>query len=127
MARIALIVAILSASVLAISISSQTKKDTSQIPRAGVNGVGVPACAYCPLPEYTDEARKAKIEGKVVVKAVVTASGRAVDISILRGLGSGLDEKAIEAVKKWSFKPASDSNGHPIAVAVPMEVTFHLI
>jgi protein TonB len=126
MSRCALVVATFSAFFLAASISSQTKKDNPQIAQAGVNGVGVPACAYCPLPEYTDQARKARIEGQVLVQAVVTADGRAENVSIRQGLGSGLDEKAIEAVKKWRFKPAHNAQGHPTAVVVPMHVTFRL-
>jgi TonB family protein len=78
------------------------------------------------LPEYTEQARKARIEGTVVVHAIVTVDGRAENISVTKGLGSGLNEKAIEVVKKWRFNPARDSAGHPVAVTVPMDVTFRL-
>ena len=126
MARVFLVALAFSAFFLAIPGSSQTKTGAPQIARPGVNGVTVPACTYCPLPEYTNQARKARIQGTVVVQAVVTVDGRAEHISVVRGLGSGLDEKAIEAVKKWRFNPARDADGHPVAVAVPMEVTFRL-
>ena len=111
---------------LAVPGFPQTKTGAPQIARPGVNGVTVPACRYCPSPEYTNQARKARIQGTVVLQAVVTVDGRAEDISVMRGLGSGLDEKAIEAVKKWHFNPARDADGHPVAVAVPMDVTFRL-
>jgi periplasmic protein TonB len=105
---------------------SQTKTEAPPIPRAGVNGVTVPSCVYCPVPDYSEEGRNAKVQGTVVVQVVVTVDGRAERASVVRGLGSGLDEKAIEAVKKWRFKPAHDSDGHPVAVRVPMEVTFRI-
>jgi protein TonB len=119
-------VVVLALSVLAISVSSQTKSTDSQLARPGVNGVTKPACVYCPVPDYTDQARKDKVEGAVVVQAVVTVQGRAENISVVRGLGSGLNEKAVDIVQKWRFKPAQTSDGHPVAVSVPMEVTFRL-
>jgi protein TonB len=111
---------------LAIAGFSHTTMGAAQVARPGVNGVTVPACTYCPLPEYTHQARKARIQGTVVVQALVTVDGRAENVSVTKGLAPGLDEKAIEAVKKWRFRPAQDANGHAVAVTVPMEVTFRL-
>ena len=96
------------------------------IARPGVNGVTVPRCVYCPSPSFTDEARRAKINGSVVLQVVVTASGRAENISVLRKLGYGLDQNAIETVKAWQFKPASGPDGNPISTIVPIEVTFRI-
>jgi len=94
--------------------------------RAGVNGVGVPVCLYCPIPQYSDEARKAKYQGTVVLQVTITTDGRAVNISVVKGPGLGLEEKAIEAVKGWKFKPAVGPGGKPVATIVPIEVTFRL-
>jgi len=94
--------------------------------RAGVNGVGTPMCIYCPDPLYSDEARKAKYQGTVVLNVIVTADGRATDIHVAKGPGLGLEEKAIEAVRTWRFKPALGPNGRPVAVYIPIEVTFRL-
>ncbi len=94
--------------------------------RAGVNGVGTPTCIYCPDPLYSDEARKAKYQGTVVLYVIITADGRAVDIHVAKGPGLGLEEKAIEAVRTWRFKPALGPNGRPVAVSIPIEVTFRL-
>ena len=96
--------------------------------RAGVNGVGLPACLYCPAPEYTDKARAAKLSGSIVLEALITADGRAENISIVKGheLGLGLDESAIRTVAEWRFKPASGPDGKPVAVTVPLEVTFRI-
>ena len=94
--------------------------------RAGVWGVGVPTCTHCPIPDYTDKARAAGIQGAVVLQVVITTEGRAVNISVIRGPGMGLEEKAIEAVKSWKFRPAIGRDGHPVATLVPIEVTFRL-
>jgi periplasmic protein TonB len=94
--------------------------------RAGVNGVGVPVCLYCPIPQYSDEARKAKYQGTVVLQVTITTDGRAINISVVKGPGLGLEEKAIEAVKGWKFKPAVGPSGRPVPTIVPIEVTFRL-
>ena len=78
---------------LLAACSTATKPTAPQLPRAGVNGVTIPTCDYCPAPEYSEAARKAKLEGNVTVQATVTTDGRAENISILQGLGSGLDQK----------------------------------
>jgi protein TonB len=94
--------------------------------RAGVNGVGTPTCIYCPDPLYSDEARKAKYQGTVVLNVIITADGRATDIHVAKGPGLGLEEKAIEMVRTWRFRPALGPNGRPVAVSIPIEVTFRL-
>ncbi|HKV24842.1 MAG TPA: energy transducer TonB [Candidatus Acidoferrum sp.] len=94
--------------------------------RAGVNGVGVPECIYCPPPLYSDDARKAKYMGSVVLQVTVTADGRAVNISIVKDPGMGLGEKAVESVRTWRFRPAVGPNGKIVPVIVPIEVTFRL-
>jgi len=94
--------------------------------RAGVNGVGIPECIYCPAPQYSDDARKAKYMGSVVLQITVTADGRAVNISIVKDPGMGLGEKAVEAVRTWRFRPATGPSGKVVPVVVPIEVTFRL-
>lgn len=96
------------------------------VAKSGVGGVGVPACTYCPVPNYTDEMRAAKFEGTVVLEVVVTTEGRATNISVKKAARSGLDEAAIEAVRSWKFRPAIGPDGQPVAALVPIEVTFRL-
>ncbi len=96
-------------------------------PGAGTNGYGEPTCLYCPQPAFSDEAVKAKYQGVVVLRAIVTADGRATNISVNKGLGVGLDEKAIEAVRNWRFNPARGPDGRPAATTVLIEVTFRLL
>jgi len=95
--------------------------------RAGVNGVGQPACIYCPNPDYSDEARKAKYQGSVVLDVIVTADGRVMDPRVLKGPGLGLEEKAIAAVKNWRMRPATGPNGRPVSCRVNIEVVFRLL
>jgi TonB family protein len=77
-------------------------------------------------PEYSEEARKKRIEGTMVLNLVVDASGSATQIAVLRPLGMGLDERAVKAVSKWKFVSGQKS-GKPIAVQAQVEVTFHLL
>ncbi len=91
------------------------------------NGVSMPACVYCPNPQYTEEAKKKKVEGKVVLAAVIDPSGRAEKIWEVRGLSDGLTEQAIEVVRQWRFKPAQDSKGNAVTVMVPLDVAFRLM
>ncbi|MFZ3214808.1 MAG: energy transducer TonB [Candidatus Acidiferrales bacterium] len=93
---------------------------------AGTGGYGYPACIYCPQAQYSDEAVKAKYQGTVTLVAIITADGKATDIQVLKGLGLGLDEKAIEAVRTWRFRPAAGPSGRPAPVRQTIEVTFHL-
>ena len=88
-------------------------------------GVSAPKQIYAPDPDYSEEARKAKYQGVCVLYVVIGPDGKPRDIRVARTLGLGLDEKAMEAVKTWRFEPAM-KDGKPVAVAVNIEVTFHL-
>jgi TonB family protein len=89
-------------------------------------GVTSPQILHQVDPEYSEEARKAKYNGTVLLKIVVDATGRVRDVQVVRGVGLGLDEKAIEAVNKWKFKPGM-RNGVPVAVSATIEVNFRLL
>ena len=77
-------------------------------------------------PEYSEEARKAKYSGSVMLSIVVGTDGLASDVQVVKSLGMGLDEKAIEAVKKWRFKPGLNK-GVPVRVKAQIEVNFRLL
>jgi len=83
-------------------------------------------CKYCPDPTYSDEARKAKLQGSVTLRVLVGLDGRAHAIRITKGLGLGLDERAEEAVRGWQFIPAKDAAHHAIASWVVIETTYRL-
>jgi len=89
-------------------------------------GVSAPVPIYKPEPAYSEEARKAKYQGTVVLWIVVDAQGNvAPGIRVVKPLGLGLDEKAVETVKTWKFKPGM-RGGTPVPVRVMVEVTFRL-
>jgi len=88
-------------------------------------GVTAPRAIYDPEPEYSEEARRVHFQGMVVLSIVVDQTGQARDIRVARSVGLGLDEKAIEAVKKWKFEPGV-KDGNPVAVGVNVEVNFRL-
>jgi len=89
-------------------------------------GVSRPELIFKPEPEYSEEARKAKFQGTVLLSIVVMPDGSTSNIRVVRPLGLGLDEKAIEAVQKWKFRP-SLKDGKPVAVSANVEVNFRLL
>jgi TonB family protein len=109
------------------STGSQNTGSQSQetIYSPGRNGVTIPRAIHQPPPEYSEKARRKKLEGTVMLSLVVTPDGNTTDIKVTSPLGSGLDEKAIEAVRQWKFEPAT-KDGKPVAVKVAVEVSFHL-
>jgi hypothetical protein len=95
--------------------------------RAGVDGVGTPSCVYCPDPMYSNEARARKVSrATVVFSTVISAEGRIVSFRPLKVAGFGLDDEAYKTMKEWRLKPAAGKDGKPVAVIVPVEVTFRL-
>jgi periplasmic protein TonB len=83
-------------------------------------------CVFCPQPGYTEEARKAKLQGKLLLHVFVGTDGRAQRIEIVQGLGMGLDERAIEAIHGWRFSAARDANRRAIPSWVTIETRFQL-
>jgi len=77
-------------------------------------------------PVYTEEAKEAGLEGTVVLYAEVTPYGQAEGVRVLRSLGLGLDEKAVEAVRQWRFEPAFTEQGQPRRVGTTVSVDFSL-
>jgi TonB family protein len=90
------------------------------------NGTTAPTVITRVDPEYSEEARKAKYSGSVQLSIVVGTNGKATDIKVTKSLGMGLDEKAVEAIQKWLFKPGTNK-GQPVAVRALVEVNFRLL
>ena len=76
-------------------------------------------------PEFTSEARQSNFQGSASIELIVDQQGNPQNIRIVRHLGMGLDEKAVEAVRQYKFKPAM-YQGHPVAVQIIVDVDFHL-
>ena len=88
-------------------------------------GVAAPEVIHSVEPEFTEDARRANFQGSVSIKLIVDSQGNPQNVQLVRHLGMGLDEKAIEAVRQYKFKPAM-YQGHPVAVQIVVEMNFHL-
>jgi periplasmic protein TonB len=88
-------------------------------------GVSAPTVLYRIEPNYSEDARRARYQGSVVLSAIVRKDGSIQILKVLRGLGLGLDENAVEALKKWKFRPGTRS-GEPVDVALNIEINFAL-
>ena len=88
--------------------------------------VSAPVPLFQPEAEFSDEARRAKYQGVCVVGLIVDAQGNPQNVHIVRALGMGLDEKAMEAVRKYKFKPAMRDGKTPVPVYIAIEVNFRL-
>jgi protein TonB len=89
-------------------------------------GVTPPQLLYKVEPEFSEEARKAKHQGMVLLSIEVDASGNVRNVRVLQSLGLGLDEKAMEAVSRWRFRPAL-FDGEPVATEATVQVNFQLL
>src|SRR3569833_2779419 len=88
-------------------------------------GVSAPAVLHSVQPEFTEQARQSQFQGTCSIQLIVDAQGNPQNVHVTKHLGMGLDEKAIEAVRQYRFKPAM-YEGHPVAVLIVVEVDFHL-
>jgi periplasmic protein TonB len=88
-------------------------------------GVTPPVAKFTPEPDFSEEARKAKYQGTVTLSAIIGPDGRPRNLRVVRSLGMGLDEKALEKVRTWLFEPGK-KNGQPVSVAMTLEVDFRL-
>jgi len=113
---------LLAAGVLLVPLSAFQDRTVYHV---GVDGVSSPSVVYKVPPEYTLEAKAAKIQGGVVLQAIVTAQGRADEIQVVRSLDAGLDANAVASVSQWLFKPGM-KDGQPVDVAVTIEINFKL-
>jgi len=84
-----------------------------------------PVALQSPAPEYTETARRARLQGVVILEATVSREGKVVSTRVLKGLPLGLDEAAREAVAQWRFTPAT-RNGEPVAVILTLTINFKL-
>lgn len=116
--------------------SFKDSSETASGPTVLVNGVWepvykvgkrvtLPRVVYAQDPEFSEEARQQRVEGTVVLGITVTSEGKATQIRVVRSLGYGLDEKAIEAVRNWKFRPGT-KDGQPVSVMIAVEASSHL-
>ena len=87
--------------------------------------VKAPVATHHPEANYSDEARRAHYQGVCIVQLIVDTHGKPQDAHVVVSLGMGLDEQALEAVRKWRFKPAT-LDDRPVPAQINVEVAFHL-
>jgi periplasmic protein TonB len=107
-----------------MGIAARHAVDPQQIYHVG-GDVMPPKLVFAPDPKYTEKARLAKYQGVCVISTVVDAHGNPTQVQIVRQLGMGLDQQAVEAVKQYKFEPGTRL-GTPVAVKVNIEVNFRL-
>jgi TonB family protein len=88
-------------------------------------GVSAPVVTHSVEPEFTETARSANYQGTVSIQLIVDSQGNPQNVHVVSHLGMGLDEKAVEAVRQYKFRPAM-YQGHPVAVQMVIDVGFHL-
>jgi TonB family protein len=84
-----------------------------------------PVALYAPAAQFSEQARAEKFQGVVLVSVLVTEEGLPTDVRVVKPVGKGLDEKAVEAVNQYRFKPAT-KDGVPVAARISVEINFRL-
>jgi len=97
------------------------------VPAFGHGSYAEPFCISCPKPDYSEAARRMKISGTVLADVLIGEDGRVQDVFVLKCLPAGLTPKAVEALKKWQFRPITGPDGKPTRIHVPIEVTFNIL
>ena len=112
-----------------LGAQAREKSTYNSVPENGVyevgHGVTAPKPTYTPNPEFSDKARKKKIQGTVIVSMVVTAEGNVRDVSVTKSVEQSLDQQAIATISTWKFEPAT-KDGKPVTVHLHTEVDFRL-
>lgn len=93
----------------------------------GLDGISQPKCKYCPNPDYTDEARAARIEGKVVLSVSLDERGAITSVRVVTNPDDSMTRKAVDILKKWRMEPSRDPEGQPVPVQVNIEIVFRLL
>jgi len=101
-------------------------EQTSSPPFRVTDGITAPRRLSSVMPRYTEEAKKERLQGMVIVQTVIEKDGTVSDVQILKGLPRGLSEAAAEAIRQWTFEPARDKSGRPVAVYYNLTVNFTL-
>lgn len=95
-------------------------------PRVVEGDIAPPVRVYSPPPVYSPEARRARVQGVVIMRTVIDETGTVIAVEPLKGLPLGLTESAVESVRRWVFDPARDADGNPVAVYYNLTINFQI-
>jgi TonB family protein len=93
----------------------------------GLDGVSQPKCKYCPNPDYTDEARRNRIQGNVLMSVALDEKGAIIDARVIKTPDRDFAKRSLDVLKRWRMEPSYDMDGNPVPVRVAIEVTFRLL
>ena len=110
---------------LAIALPVASMQTARKIYKVSDEGVVAPRVIEKPAPKYPQEAKDAKIQGRVKLSAVLDVDGKAYDVKVVEGVDDSLDASAVAAIQTWRFEPAQKA-GEPVPVAVEIEIKFIL-
>ena len=99
------------------------RADNANLLARGGHGASL---VYSVDPEFTEGARKKHFSGNVTIALTVDRDGKPKNVHVVKGVGLGLDEKAVEAVRQYRFKPATEANGQPVAMPLTIDVNFQI-
>lgn len=116
---------LLAAVALIVACDSSSPTEPCPGPMNITGNIVAPVKIFAPQPQYTEEARRARIQGVVIVQAIIDCRGLVIDINVLKGLPSGLTEAAVSAISQWQFEPAT-VDGRPVSVYYNLTVNFRL-
>ncbi len=124
--RVRLYQAGVSEDIIKAMVAAETRKSSGEIYTVGQSMVTEPIPIFHPIPNYTEEGRAARVEGKVVLQAVIRKDGTVDSIKVIKSLGYGLDQEAINTIStRWRFKPGMFRDV-PVDILANIEITFRL-
>ncbi len=116
---------LIAAAVLFTACDSSSPTEPCSGPMSVSGNVVAPVKIFAPQPQYTEEARQARIQGVVIVQTIIDCQGFVTEINVVKGLPLGLTEATVSAISQWRFEPAT-LNGRPISVYYNLTVNFRL-
>ncbi len=116
---------LIAAAALVVACDSSSPTEPCPGPMSVSGNVVAPVKVFAPQPQYTEEARRARIQGVVIVQAIIDCRGFVTEVSVLKGLPLGLSEAVVSAISQWRFEPAT-LDGRPISVYYNLTVNFRL-
>ena len=111
--------------VLLAGCSDDSPSEPCSFAEDGAGTVTPPVKVNAPVPQYTEEARRQRIQGVVILQAVVNCQGLVENVTVLQSLDPGLDQNSVDAISRWTFRPAMQ-NGKAVSVFYNLTVNFRL-